>query len=198
MGTTDNLRNGQDRGRPSGWMTDSSASKTSATSRSPRSAAAAPVGSRDPPADIDELVAPLRRATFAAGVRVTQVASAEVVDDLETETSSRPGAAGADVEPDAQPPRRGHTRVARGVDVPSAAALAKPSTPAPNSTVAHTWRGPRPPVRGGLAAPRPPYIRTHPGLVVSQVLPGETPRRPSAGRSTSSPRARRRSSRRPR
>ena len=91
--------------------------------------------SRDLPADVDELVAPLGRPTLAAGVGVTQ---AEFVDDLETETSSRPGAAGVDGEPDVQPPRRGHTRVARGVDVPSAAALAKPSTPARDSTAAHT------------------------------------------------------------
>ena len=66
-----------------------------------------------------------------------KIASAAPAAGLETE--SRPGtAAGPDVEPDAQPARRGHSRVVQWVDVPADVARA-PFTPPTDGMVA-TWR----------------------------------------------------------
>ena len=106
----------------------------------PAAAAADPGGSGGPPAAI-ELVAPLGRPRRAAGVMAVELAAAAVAAGGETEASSRPGlaAAGPDVEPDAQPARRGHRHVGRRVDGPADVARANPSTPPPDGT-ATTWR----------------------------------------------------------
>ena len=71
----------------------------------------------------------------------TSSMAAAVAAGGETEASSRPGlaAAGPDVEPDAQPARRGHRHVGRRVDGPADVARANPSTPPPDGT-ATTWR----------------------------------------------------------
>ena len=59
--------------------------------------------------------------------------SVGVVVSVKAEASSRPRTVGAgpDVEPDAQPAKRGHRRIARRVDVPAAADRTNPSTPPP-------------------------------------------------------------------
>ena len=104
----------------------------------PASAAAAPGGSGGLPADIAELAKTLGRPGRAASVEAVEVAAAAPPAGVETEASSRPGTAGGgrpDVEPEAQPARRGHRRVGRRVDV----ARANPSTPPPAGPAA-TWR----------------------------------------------------------
>ena len=102
------------------------------------SATPAPGGSGGLPADVDELAAPFGRPTRAAGDVAVEVAAAAA--GVETEASSRPGtAAGADVEPDAQPARRVHRPVTRRVDIPADVARANPSSPPPAGT-ATTWR----------------------------------------------------------
>ena len=107
----------------------------------PASAAAAPGGPGGLPADVDELAAPIVRASRAAGVEAVEVAAAAPATSVEMEASSRTGtvAAGPAVEPDAQPARRGHRRVGRQVDAPADVARANPSTPPPAGT-ATTWR----------------------------------------------------------
>ena len=104
------------------------------------SAAAEPGGSGGPPADVDELVATLGRPGRAAAGVAVELAAAAPADVVETEASSRPGtaAAGPDVEPDAQPAKRGRRRVGRQVDVLTTVARANPSTPPPAGTAA-TW-----------------------------------------------------------
>ncbi len=96
-------------------------------------AAAAPGRSGGPPADGDELAAPIVRSGRAAGVEAVEVAAAVPAAGVETEASSRPGtvAAGPAAELDAQPARRGLRRVGRRVDVSVDVARATPSTPPP-------------------------------------------------------------------
>ena len=88
----------------------------------PASAGPAPGGPGGPPAAVDELAAPLGRPGCAGGVAADELAAVAPAASLGTEASSRPGtaAAGPDVEPDAQPARRGHSAVGRRVDVPRA------------------------------------------------------------------------------
>ena len=107
----------------------------------PASAAAAPGRSGGLSADVDELAAPIVRAARAAGVEVVEVAAAAPATSVETEASSRPGtvAAGPAGESDAQPARRGHSRVGQRVDVPAAVARANPSTSPPAGPAA-PWR----------------------------------------------------------
>ena len=102
----------------------------------PASTAAVPGGSGGPAADVAGLAAPPGRPSCAVGVVAVELAAG-----VETEASSRPGtaAAGLDVEPDAQPARRGHRRVGRLVDVLADVACANPSSPPPDGMAA-TWR----------------------------------------------------------
>ena len=87
---------------------------------------------------MDELAAPLGRPGGAAGVAAVELASFPPAAGLGTEASSRPGtaAAGPDVEPDAQPARRGHSAVGRRVAVAADVAHANPFTPPPPGLVA--------------------------------------------------------------
>ena len=81
------------------------------------------------------------RVRAAAGVAVELAAAA--LAGGETEASSRPGtaAAGPDVEPDAQPARRGHSAVGRRVDVPAdVVARANPSRAAASRPGGYGWR----------------------------------------------------------
>ena len=68
---------------------------------------------------LDELAAPLGRPSSNVGVGAGEVAAASPAAG-ETEASSRPGTAAAesDVEPDAQPARRGDRCIVQGVDCP--------------------------------------------------------------------------------
>jgi len=95
------------------------------------SAGAAPGRSGGPPADVDELTAPIVRSGRAAGVEAVELAAAAPAADVGSEASSGRGtaAAGRGVEPDAQPAGRGHRRIGRRGDVPAAVARANPSTP---------------------------------------------------------------------
>ena len=81
----------------------------------PASTAAVPGGSGGPAADVAGLAAPPGRPSCAVGV------------------------VAVDVEPDAQPARRGHRRVGRLVDVLADVACANPSSPPPDGMAA-TWR----------------------------------------------------------
>ena len=101
----------------------------------PAPAAADPDGSGGPPADVDELAAPIVRPGRAAGVEAVEVAAASPAAGVETETSGTVAACPA-VEPDAQPARRGHRRAGRRVDVPADVVRANPSTPPPDGTAA--------------------------------------------------------------
>ena len=92
----------------------------------PGTAASAPGGSGGLPADIAALAAPPGCPSYAAG---DAGAAAAATGGVETEATRRPGvAAGPDVEPDAQPARRGHRRVRRQV-VLADVARANPFTP---------------------------------------------------------------------
>ena len=104
------------------------------------SAAPASGGSGGLPGDVD--AATLGRPGRAAGAEAVEVV--EVVATAPAagvEVSGRPGtaAAGPGLEPAAQPPRRGHRRASRWVDVPADTARANPFTPPPDGPAA-TWR----------------------------------------------------------
>ena len=106
----------------------------------PAAAAAAPGGSGGPAAEVDALAATFGRLRRDAGVVAVGLAAAAPAAGLETEASSRPGtAAGADVEPDTQPARRGHRRVGRRVDILADVARANPFTPPPGGPFS-VWR----------------------------------------------------------
>ena len=100
----------------------------------PASAAPSPGGSGGPPADVDELAAPLGRPGRAAGGAAVGVAAPAA--GVETEAFNQAGAAAST---DVEPVRRGRRRVGRRVDVLTAAARANPSTPLPDGFAA-TWR----------------------------------------------------------
>ena len=100
----------------------------------PASAAAAPGGSGGPPADVDELAAPLGRPSRAAGVVTAELAAPGPPAGVEAEVSSRPGTCaavtGPDVEPDVVP------TAGAGVQVLAAAARSRAFTPSPAGLVA--------------------------------------------------------------
>ena len=100
----------------------------------PASAAAAPGGSGGPPADVDELAAPLGRLGRAAGVVAAELAAPGPPAGVEAEASSRPGTGaavtGPDVEPDVVP------TAGAGVQVLAAAARSRAFTPSPAGLVA--------------------------------------------------------------
>ena len=103
-------------------------------SGTPASAAAAPGGSGGPPADVDELAAPLERLGRAAGVVAAELAAPGPPAGVKAEASSRPGTGaavtGPDVEPDVVP------TAGAGVQVLAAAARSRAFTPSPAGLVA--------------------------------------------------------------
>ena len=74
-----------------------------ASSGTPASAAATPGGSGGPPADVDELVAPLGHPGLDAGVDVATAAAAEPVAGLGTEASIWSGTGAAVTGPAGEP-----------------------------------------------------------------------------------------------
>jgi len=109
------------------------------TPGTPASAAAGPAGFGGLPADVDALAADVGRPSCAAGVVAAEVATAAPTAGVETEASSRPGAAGPAAEPGAQPGRRGHRRVGRRVGVLGDVAHANPCTSPPGGPFS-VWR----------------------------------------------------------
>ena len=99
----------------------------------PALAAAAPVGSGGPPADIDELAATLGRPSRAAPGAAVEVAAPAA--GVETEAFNQAGAAAST---DVEPVRRGPRCVSRRADMADAA-RANPFTP-PSAGPVAPWR----------------------------------------------------------